>query len=115
MESASIVKFFKQALGDDITSIIYEFAQDTVYDEFCANLYEITRRNRRVKFQRYQKNLRYDAFFVYSYGTAVAKLDLNARTVQRLGWWSRTTSRHINYSIKFFNLFGIRETPRILS
>ena len=113
MENASIVKFSNQALGDDLTSLIYKFAEDTVYDEFCANLYNVIERNRRVKFPRYQENLRYDAFIVYSYSIAVARLNLEAREIKRLGYWSRTASRHINYAVSVMSLcYGFRETFR---
>ena len=48
-------------------------------------------------FQRYTKNLSTDDNYVYSYGTKVAKIDHVNRIVKRLGWWSVTTSKHINY------------------
>ncbi len=34
---------------------------------------------------------------VYSYDTKVAEIDHNKRTITPLGWWSVTTSKHINY------------------
>ena len=52
-----------------------------------------------MKFDRYCKNLRYDAFFVYSYDTDVIQLNWKNRTAKRLGKWSKTTSTHMNYAI----------------
>jgi len=50
------------------------------------------------KFQKYTQNLRYDDEFVYSYQTKVAKIDFINNTLCRLGYWSQTTSKHINYA-----------------
>ena len=41
-----------------------------------------------------------DGDFVYSYCTKVAKIDHVKRQVTPLGWWSVTTSKHINYAAK---------------
>ncbi len=50
------------------------------------------------KFQKYTQNLRYDDEFVYSYQTKVAKIDFINNTLCRLGYWSQTISKHINYA-----------------
>jgi len=52
------------------------------------------RKGERKQFERYGTNLKYGAFFVYSYGIEVIELCLKRRTVKRLGKWSRTTSTH---------------------
>ena len=75
------------------------------YKALCASIYTKTKKGRKIKFDRYCKNLRYDAFFVYSYDTAVIKLNLKDRTAQRLGKWSKTTSTHMNYAIRMFTMF----------
>jgi hypothetical protein len=49
---------------------------------------------------RYKKNLRYDHEYIYSYNTKVAEIDHKNRVVKPLGWWSPTTSKHINYVAK---------------
>ena len=51
---------------------------------------------RAKKFKRYPKNLSYDDDYVYSYGTPVAKIENG--TLKKLGYWSVTTSKHINYA-----------------
>ena len=48
-------------------------------------------------FERYKTNLRATDEHVYSYDTKVAKIDNENETVTPLGWWSVTTSKHINY------------------
>ena len=74
------------------------------YKLLCATLYGKTMKGRKDKFDRYCKNLRYDAFFVYSYDTAVIKLNWKHRTALRLGKWSRTTSTHMNYAIRMLTI-----------
>lgn len=47
--------------------------------------------------KKYKQNLRIDNEYIYSYETKVAKLDHINKTINVLGWWSVTTSKHINY------------------
>jgi hypothetical protein len=58
------------------------------------------------KFNRYQKNLsvvEHDGnLYVKSYSTLVAKIDGDNLLV--LGYWSMTTSKHINYAASQLNL-----------
>ena len=49
------------------------------------------------QFPRYKQNLRATDNHVYSYNTKVAEIDHRNRTIKPLGWWSVTTSKHINY------------------
>lgn len=46
---------------------------------------------------KYKDNLKVDSDFVYSYGTKVAEINHSSRTIKPLGYWSTTTSKHINY------------------
>ena len=48
-------------------------------------------------FDKYKQNLRATDNYVYSYETKVAEIDHETRTIKPLGWWSMTTSKHINY------------------
>ena len=57
-----------------------------------------------MKFIKYRQNLKYDDKFVYSYNTKVAEIDIKNRILWRLGYWSQTTSKHINYAGKELNL-----------
>ena len=70
------------------------------YKEFIDKLYKITMKGKRIKFDRYCKNLRFDSFFAYSYDTEVIKLNWKNKTAKRLGKWSKTTSTHMNYVIR---------------
>lgn len=56
------------------------------------------------KFIKYTKNLCCDDDFVYSYGTKVARIDTKKRVLWKLGYWSVTTSKHINYAAKQLGL-----------
>ncbi len=54
------------------------------------------------KLARYKQNLRIDGNRVISYTTHVATIE-NGNLIQ-LGWWSRTTQKHINYVAQELNL-----------
>ena len=49
------------------------------------------------KMNRYKENLRVTDSNVYSYNTKVADIDHIKKEARALGWWSVTTSKHINY------------------
>jgi len=52
----------------------------------------------RHKFAKYKDNLSADDSYIYSYNTKVAKIDHKNKVVVPLGYWSVTTSKHINYA-----------------
>tara|TARA_Y100000361_G_scaffold129664_1_gene125241 strand:- start:144 stop:353 length:210 start_codon:yes stop_codon:yes gene_type:complete len=55
------------------------------------------------KLPRYKENLRIiDGTDVFSYSTRVAKIIDDELHV--FGWWSSTTSKHINYVAEYYNL-----------
>ena len=100
----------KQLFTDNLAFTIAAFLVEDLeekeedYEAMCAALYGKTMKNKKEKFDRYCKNLRYDSFFVYSYDTAVIKLNWKHKTALRLGKWSRTTSTHMNYSIRMLEM-----------
>ena len=49
------------------------------------------------QFDKYKQNLRATDNYIYSYETEVAEIDHETKTIKPLGWWSMTTSKHINY------------------
>ena len=51
----------------------------------------------RKALDKYKQNLKVDYHNVWSYDTKVAEIDHIKRTIKPLGWWSVTTSKHINY------------------
>lgn len=51
---------------------------------------------------RYKQNLRVEGERVYSYNTHVATI--RGRELVRLGWWSVTTSKHINHVASEYGL-----------
>ncbi len=57
-----------------------------------------------TKFNRYKQNLTVDGCFVISYSTVVATIDFPNNTIQALGYWSKTTTKHINYVAAEFGL-----------
>ena len=100
----------KQILPDNVAFIIATFLVDDPeekreeYKLLCAKLYGTTMKGKKMKFDRYCKNLRYDSFFVYSYDTDVIKLNWKNRTAKRLGKWSKTTTTHMNYAIRMLTI-----------
>ena len=63
-------------------------------------------------FKKYQNNLSIVYFegadYIKSYKTLVAKIDYDTRTAQVLGYWSMTTSKHINYACNELGLTQIK-------
>jgi len=59
-----------------------------------------------MKFNKYKENLSLVEIdyikYVKSYNTLVAKIEDNKLVI--LGWWSQTTSKHINYVAKELGL-----------
>ena len=53
--------------------------------------------NNLTKLGRYRENLLVSDDAVFSYLTRVAEIDHEKREVKPLGWWSVTTSKHINF------------------
>ena len=54
------------------------------------------------KFAKYKENLRFDEKYIYSYETKVA--EIKGGTLVKLGYFSVTTSKHINYAAKELGL-----------
>ena len=59
--------------------------------------------NKLSKMYKYIENLLVSDDFVFSYLTKVAEIDHINRIVKPLGWWSATTSKHINYVARSYN------------
>ena len=100
----------KQIFTDNVAFAIASFLVEGPEEKreeckaLCAALYGKTMKGKKDKFLRFCKNLRYVSFFVYSYDTAVIKLNWKHRTAQRLGKWSKTTSTHMNYAIRILTI-----------
>ena len=82
----NIATFLEEDIGEQDSRIEYE--------SFYKTLLAADRKGKRKQFPRYCKNLRYGAFFVYSYGTEVIELNWKRKTAKRLGKWSQTTRPH---------------------
>jgi hypothetical protein len=99
-----LLNMFTENVALIIASLLVEDEEENRSKEMYANmlerLYGTTRKNKKAQFDKYCKNLRYDAFNVYSYSTAVIQLNWKRKTAKRLGKWSPTTSKHMNYAIK---------------
>ena len=78
-------------------------ADDNFY-EFCETAEKAKEKGKGLKFIRYRKKLRYDSEGIYSYGTKIANLDLGRRTIQTLGYWSPTSSKHFNYAVHLLDI-----------
>ena len=102
----ALKQLLPEGIAFAIASFLVEDSEEKLeaYKLLCAALYGKTLKNKKEKFDRYCKNLRYDSFFVYSYDTEVIKLNWKHRTAQRLGKWSQTTSRHMSYAIRMLEM-----------
>ena len=102
----ALKQLFTENVAFTIAAFLVEDPEEEDEDDqaFCIILYGYTMMGKKEKFLRYVKNLRYDSFFVYSYDTAVIKLNWKHRTAKRLGRWSQTTSTHMNYAIRMLGM-----------
>ncbi len=57
---------------------------------------------------KYKQNLRVEGNKIFSYNTHVA--DIEPDKVVRFGYWSMTTSKHINYVARMRNLPVVEST-----
>ena len=84
-----------------------------MFDELAARYYKqivkkikeenMTKTIDMIKLPRYKENLRVvNGKDVYSYSTLVAEIKDDELHV--FGWWSLTTSKHINYVADYYNL-----------
>ena len=99
---------FPENVAFDIAAFLAEDPEERrgkeEYKTMFETLYAATKKGKKRKFDRYCKNLRYDAFGVYSYDTEVISLNWKHKTAKRLGRWSPTTSRHMNYAINMLKM-----------
>ena len=103
-----LTNLFPESVAFDIATFLAEDPEERrgkeEYKTMFETLYTATKKGKKRKFDRYCKNLRYDAFGVYSYDTEVIKLNWKHKTAKRLGRWSPTTSRHMNYAINMLEM-----------
>lgn len=60
---------------------------------------------------KYKQNLRIEGSKVYSYNTHVATIDHGARKLLVHGWWSVTTSKHVNHVADTYGLELVKNEP----
>ena len=53
-------------------------------------------------YPKYKKNLKTEGYDIFSYKTKVASYDPKKGKIVKGGWWSVTTSKHINYIAKMW-------------
>lgn len=58
----------------------------------------------RKTFFKYINNLDHDDKYVYSYECVVAEIDFENKTLWTMGYWSGSTTKHINYAAKQLGL-----------
>ena len=103
-----LANMLAENIAFNITKFLKESATEKrdreEYESFYKTLLIADRKGKRNQFPRYGKNLRYGAFFAYSYSTEVIELNWKRRTAKRLGRWSSTTSKHMNYAIQMLSM-----------
>ena len=59
-----------------------------------------------MKFSKYNQNLKQEGNFIISYTTKVA--EIKGDELQQLGYWGKTTQKHINFAAKELELTLIK-------
>lgn len=81
------------------------------YKEFKLKMFKAMDKGKRLRLPRFVRNLRYDVHGLYSYNTLISEIDWKNKAIKRLGWWSKSSSRHHNWFCEYMNeLFGFSET-----
>lgn len=96
----------------DIFQYILSFVpRDSLeYKQFKENMFKSMDKGKRLRLPRFRRNLSYDVRGLYSFHTHVSEIDWKQKTITRLGWWSKTSSRHHNWFCTYMNnLFGFTE------
>ena len=109
-----LTSLFPESVAFDIAAFLAEDPEERrgkeEYKTMFETLYAATKKGKKMKFRKYCKHLRYDAFGVYSYDTEVIQLKWKNKTAKRLGPWSQTTTTHMNYAIRMLNMcYDFRE------
>ena len=103
-----LTSLFPENVAFDIAAFLAEDPEERrgkeEYKTMFETLYAATKKGKKMKFLRYCKNLRYNAFGVYSYDTEVIQLNWKHKTAKRLGRWSITTTNHMNYAINMLKM-----------
>ncbi len=61
-----------------------------------------------MKLKKYTQNLKIEGNKVFSYNTMVALIDWEVKEINQLGYWSKTTQKHINYVADELDLILIK-------
>ena len=67
------------------------------HEEFRDKAEQATANQKGLKFPRYSKNLRLNSKGFWSYGAKMAQQDLDEKSIQRLRYWSSTSSTHYHF------------------
>jgi hypothetical protein len=62
-----------------------------------------------MELKKYKQNLVIEGNYVKSYGTIVAIINYEFKELEQLGYWSKTTQKHINYVADELNLILIKK------
>lgn len=90
---------FPKEIFQNILSFVPVVPQE--FKEFVLKAMKATKLVKRLNLPRFCRNLRYDAHGLYSFQTLISEIDLQNKTIKRLGWWSRTSSGHHNWACKY--------------
>ena len=99
---------FPQDIFQYILSFVPRDSEE--YKQFKDKMLKTMDKGKKLRLPRFERNLRYDAHGLYSYETLISEIDWKKKTITRLGWWSKTSSRHHNWFCQYMNeLFGFTE------
>ena len=97
----SIAEFLEESDEEKEVQVIYKHRRDSL--KFAL------RGDRTCTWTKYGKNLKFSKVAVYSYNTKVIESNWERYTAKRLGKWSPSTSRHMNYALQNLAALGFKE------
>ena len=108
-----LLELFTENVAFSIAEFLVESEEEkrvkTIYKQRRDSLKYALRDDSTLTWTKYFKNLKLSMVAVYSYNTKVIELNWERQTAKRLGKWSPTTSRHMNYAMQNLSTLGFKE------
>ena len=108
-----LTNLFPENVAFDIAAFLVESEEEkkvkAIYKQRRDSLKYALRDDGTCTWTRYFKHLKFSMCAVYSYNTKVIELNWERHTAKRLGKWSPSTSRHMNYAMQNLACLGFKE------
>ena len=108
-----LMKLFTGNVAFTIAEFLVESEEEkrvkAIYKQRRDSLNYALRDDRTLSWTLYGRYLKWNKVGVYSYNTKVIEINWERATAKRLGKWSPTTSRHMNYAMQKLAALGFKE------